>query len=223
MKKILLLLCLALGTSAALQAQRLVFQAGGGLSSHYGSSSRNIGAFKIGAGVEFELSQTLTVEPALLYFAKGWKNKDQTVFLYDDNGDILLDKDGNKRTGKMNVTSNANYIVLPVVFNYFIRLSSPHYIVLSAGPYAAYGIGGKTKTKGDTSQEDHKKRYYYDQSTFKMDGVHRFDAGITAGVGYEFNHIFDAGVEVDCGMLNVKKDGGKNLSLLLSFRYRIGM
>src|SRR5574344_2017816 len=125
MKKLCLLLGLAMSLSFA-NAQHLVFHAGGGLTSHFGSSTRNIGAFKIGAGVEFELSQTVTVEPGLLYFAKGWKDKDQTVFIYDDEGNIKLDKNGNQMTGQKNVTSNTNYIVLPVLFNYFLRLDTPH-------------------------------------------------------------------------------------------------
>ncbi|MDD7251259.1 MAG: porin family protein [Prevotellaceae bacterium] len=222
MMKKLLTLALLLLSMASASAQYLVFHVGGGLASHYGGSTRNIGAFKVGAGFEVELSQTLSIEPSLLYYAKGWKDHDLTVPLLDDEGHQLYDDNGNARYGKMNVTTNTNYIVLPVLLNYYLPLGRPHYIVFSAGPYAAYGVGGKQKTKGDTSRSG-AERYSYEVDAFDVAGAHRFDAGITAGVSYEFNRQFDAGLQADFGLLNVNRSGGKNFSLVLNLAYRLGL
>lgn len=221
MRKTVFLIFLCIG--CCLQAQNLVFHAGGGLTSHYGSSSRNIGAFKIGASVEFELSQKLTVEPGLLYFAKGWKDKDVTVFAYDLEGNQLFDQNNDPITGVMNTTSKTDYLVLPIIFNYYIPLSLPHYIYLSAGSYVAYGIGGKTRTSGDTSQKTEAARHYYDYSTFGRKGMHRFDAGLSVGVGYEFSRMINAGIEANFGLVNINTTGRKNLSLMLTLGYRIPM
>ena len=169
MMKKLLTLALLLLSMASASAQYLVFHVGGGLASHYGGSTRNIGAFKVGAGFEVELSQTLSIEPSLLYYAKGWKDHDLTVPLLDDEGHQLYDDNGNARYGKMNVTTNTNYIVLPVLLNYYLPLGRPHYIVFSAGPYAAYGVGGKQKTKGDTSRSG-AERYSYEVDAFDVAG-----------------------------------------------------
>jgi hypothetical protein len=219
MKKLLISLCLLTGCLHPATAQNLVFHAGGGWTSLNGSSTKNIGAFKIGTSIEFELTQTLTIEPGLLYFAKGWKLHDQTVTLLDDDGNVVLDDSGNPRLTKMGTTNKTNYIVLPILFHYYIPLTLPHYIYLSAGPYIAYGISGKTRISGDTSQLG-AARHYYDLNTFEQSGMHRFDTGISVGAGYEFNRLIYAGIEGDFGLTNVT-GSKKNCSLLLTLGYRI--
>lgn len=201
-------------------AQNLIFRVGGGWASRYDNDTRVIGAFKIGLGYEIELNGMWSVEPGVLYFAKGWKHKDRVVTIYDEQGKPVYDADGNVRTGKMNVTSNADYIEVPVLFNYYIVLGQPHYLKLSAGPYAAYGAGGKTKTYGDTKQSG-AARFFYDQPTFKLAGMHRFDAGIVAVVGYEFNRKVDAGINVDFGLVNINNERRKNFAVVLSLAYKI--
>ena len=74
MKQLVAILIFVL-VPVVVSSQRLVFHAGGGWASHYGGSSKSVGAFKIGASVEFEMSQKLTIEPGLLYFSKGWKDQ----------------------------------------------------------------------------------------------------------------------------------------------------
>ena len=58
MKKLLISLCLLTGCLHPATAQNLVFHAGGGWTSLNGSSTKNIGAFKIGTSIEFELTKT---------------------------------------------------------------------------------------------------------------------------------------------------------------------
>lgn len=222
MKRTLSLLSLLLFLVLSAPAQNLVFHLGGGLASHYGGSTRNIGAFKIGLGYEIEMNGLWSIEPGIVYFAKGWKDKDSEVTVYDDEGNVVYDDNGNAMRGEMNVTSNTNYIEVPVLFNYYVPLGSPHYLAFSAGPYVAIGVGGKAKTSGDTEQEG-AARYYYEHSTFDQPDMHRFDAGITVGISYELNRQFDAGVRADFGLANVSRSGAKNIAVLLSFAYRLGM
>ena len=151
MKRALLPFVLAL-TSLTLWAQHPVLKLGGGWASHYGGSTRNVGAIKIGVGYEVELGGLWSVEPGVYYMAKGWKDRDRQVIVYDEDGEIVYDDEGNIVTGLMNVTSNTNYVELPVLVNYYVPLSTAHYLSFSAGPYVAWGVGGKAKTSGDTEQ-----------------------------------------------------------------------
>ena len=50
--------------------------------------------------------------------AKGWKDRDRQVFVYDEDGHVVLDEEGQPMTGFMNVTSNTNYVEIPVLINY---------------------------------------------------------------------------------------------------------
>ena len=129
-------------SAAGVRAQNFQMRIGGGVATHYNNATP-IGSFKAGLGVEFELSQSLTFAPSLVFYAKGWKNHNQRVYFRNDDGSQALDKDGNPITGIRNRTTTANYLELPLVFNYYFRLSARHYIVASAGPYVAYGLDAR--------------------------------------------------------------------------------
>lgn len=223
MKKFSLLVFLLLSALAVLPAaaqQHFVFRVGGGVASNYGGSTRNVGAYNIGVGYEYELDQKWSVEPGVLFFAKGWKDRNQTVPARDDDGNPVYDEQGNQIFGKMGVKSYAYYIEVPVRMNYYIRLASSHYINVSAGPYAAIGVGGNTETFGDTDRQG-AQRFYYKKKTFDLDGAHRFDAGLTLGVGYEYDRRINLSLNTDLGLLNVSPSGGKNCCLFFAFAYRL--
>lgn len=222
MKRLLLftMLLLAMGTSRG--QQNLLLKVGAGLASHYDTHTKNMGTFCVGVGYEYEFNQKWSVSTGLLYFAKGWKKPDEVVPARDDNGNLVYDKETGKQIfGKKGVKSYANYLQVPVMFNYYIHLTSPHYISLSAGPYFAYGVGGKTETYGDTEKQG-AQRIYYEQDTFGGSvGAHRFDMGASLRVGYEYNRHINLGVNADLGLLKVSREGGKNRSFYLSFMYRL--
>lgn len=203
------------------RAQRVNFNVGGGLASHFGGSTRPVGAVKFGVSYEWELSAKFTLESGPEFYAKGFKDRNTTVFLRDEDGNIMRDEDGNEITGKKNVSTAAYYMELPVKANYYIELRPLHYIELSAGPYIALGVGGKRKTRGDTDESDISRRFYYEKNTFSEKGVHRFDAGVRAAVSYEYNRSFAFGAEADFGLCRFTRDGGRNISVLLTLGYRL--
>ena len=200
--------------------EHFVFRVGGGVASNYGGNTRNVGAFNIGLGYEYELDQKWSVEPSVLFFSKGWKDRTQTVPARDDNGNLVYDEEGHQVFGKKGTKSYAYYIEVPVVANYYIHLSSPHYLNLTAGPYVAIGVGGNTETYGDTDRQG-AQRFYYKEKTFDLDGVHRFDAGVTLGVGYEYDRRINLSLNTNLGLLRVSPTGGKNYSLFFAFAYRL--
>jgi len=221
MKRLLISFILLVVMALSMVAQQnVLLRVGGGITSLNGRSTKSIGAFSIGAGYEYEFDQKWSVAPWLVYHSKGWKEKDVTVPKLDDNGAYVYDEQGKQQFAKRGQKSHANYLQLAVPVNYYIHLQSPHYISLSAGPYVAVGIGGKTETYGDYSRKG-AERVYYEENTFDDGAAHRFDAGLTVGVGYEYDRHINLGVNADLGLLKVSPAGGRNLSFYLSFMYRL--
>ena len=202
------------------EAQNLQFRVGGGLATHYGQAE-NVGAFKVGLGYEIEFDQHWTFTHGIAVYGKGWKDPNQTVYVFDDNGNQLFDEDtGLPLQGVRNRSAAANYLQLPLLLTYYLRTGEARYAVLSAGPYVAYGISGKQKTKGDTEQTGAQK-LYYERKTFSEPGVHRFDGGIEAFAGYQFSSGITLGVEADFGLARFNSAGRRNLSALITLGYRL--
>lgn len=217
-RQYLLFLLFVVAGSLPAAAQNLQLKVGGGLSTHY-SDAQTIGSFKVGLGYEVEFDQHWTVTPSLLVYGKGWKNHDQRVFVYDEDQNQVFEEDGTPRTCNKSRTTTANYLELAVPFNYYFNVGTDAYIVVSAGPYAAYGISGRQDTKGDTEAEGSQK-LFYQKKTFKEQGVHRFDAGLTAGAGYQFPSHFTVGLEADFGLTHFSTAGDRNLSVLVTLSYQ---
>ena len=112
------------------------------------------------------------------------------------------------------------FIEVPLLLSYYWRTGPARYVVFSAGPYVAYGVGGKQKTKGNTELEGAQK-LYYERQTFDIEGTHRFDAGLQAMVGYQFSSGLLLGVEADFGLARFNRTGRRNLSGLLTLGYRL--
>lgn len=105
---------------------------------------------------------------------------------------------------------NAMYLQLPVHANYKLSVAPATKVVFHAGPYFAYGIGGKTKIDGDK----------YD--TFDDDGFKKFDFGLGIGAGVQ---IWKFGVDLgwDFGLTDVSDMSDvsvKNRNGYLSVSYR---
>lgn len=201
-------------------AQNLQFKFGGGLASHYGTSEA-VGAFKVGVGYEIEFDQHWTFTPGLAIYGKGWKDPNQSVYVFDEKGNQLFDEEtGEPIMGIMNRSATQNYLQLPLLFSYYLRTGESRYVVFSAGPYVAYGITGKQKTKGDTERPG-AERFYYEKKTFNEPGTHRFDAGIQAMVGYQFPMGMTLGIEADFGLTKFNTAGRRNISGLISIGYKL--
>ena len=143
------------------------------------------GRYKLGLGLEFELGQTWAIEPALVYYGKGWREKDETIIYRDDNGDPILDEDTEEPlTGTRRTTYSAGYVELPVLIHYYLRTAEAQYLKFSAGPYVACGVSGKMKVQGDADRQGSDK-LFYDASTFSQPGIKRWDAGVQLRLSYQ--------------------------------------
>lgn len=205
--------------SLSASGQNILFKVGGGVAKHQ-NHSRTVGAYRIGLGYEYEMSQRWTLSASLCYYGKGWKQPNQTTFVLDDDGAQRFDPEtGEPLTSVMNVSATANYLELPLLANYYWRVAEAQYIMFSGGPYVAYGIGGKCKTRGDGTAAGAEK-FYYTNPTFSGD-THRFDAGLQFALGYQFHNGLVAALETDIGLAKFSRQGARNLSLLVSFTYKL--
>ena len=189
MKKIKLSLVIALlGMVSLLSAQNTSFSIKGGvnMSNFYGDelNDKNMKVgFHAGIGADFEFAPNMAIQSGLFFSTKGAK------YTY--------------KSAELNV--NANYLQLPVHFAYKIDVMPGTRVVLHAGPYVAYGIGGKRKI--DSQLTDILKPIFGEPevNTFDKDfGYKPFDAGLGIGVGAEFGRILvDLGW--DMGLANLSR------------------
>lgn len=87
-------------------------------------------------------------------------------------------------------TLNLCYIQIPVVAAYRINLSNAWNMTIKAGPYFAYNLSSKLKYEDS-----------YDSGEEDLD-VKKFDAGLDAGVDFEY-HRFVFGVEAEWGFMKL--------------------
>lgn len=177
MKKIKLsLLILFIGMASFIGAQNSSFSIKGGLniSNFYGDNLNNQNmktGFHVGIGADFEFAPNSSLISGLFFSTKGAKYKNGLV--------------------ETNVT--AGYLQLPVHIAFKIDVMPGTKVVFHAGPYAAYGVGGKMRIGT------------LEMNTFDDDlGFKPFDAGLGLGVGAEFGRIL-VDIGWDLGLTNISR------------------
>lgn len=143
--------------------------------------------FKLGGGFEYALDDTWSLQPSLFLTTKGAKKDEATI--------------------------NAMYLELPVMGAARFNVADNTNLVVSAGPYLAYGVGGKFKIEEGNVE--------YKTDTFGDDALKRFDAGLGVGVALEFGKII-AGLDGQFGLVDVQKAGNPknmNFSIVVGYKF----
>lgn len=150
----------------------------------------------------------------------------------DADGKPILGPDGKPIKGDpmyslMHRTYTLNYVQLDLPFVYYHRLAPSNYLTFSAGPWLAVGFAGKRTTEGDGRAANDRKARYTD-AVFSLPGAHRFDAGLRAGIGYQFPSSLTISLEGEFGLLKTNarnadfaNRSGRNAALLLTLSYRL--
>lgn len=200
MKKLRLSLVItfvALAAVVSAQSASLSIKGGLNMSNYYGDDMHDKSlkpGFHIGVGAELEFMENIAVQTGLFFSSKGAK------YQYRSPNQIINDVD-------FNIT--ANYIQLPIHLAYKIDVTPGTKIVFHAGPYIAYGVGGKRKI--DSQFTEDLKPIFGDMevNTFDSDwGLKPFDLGIGIGVGAEFDKLI-----VDLGWDMGLKDISRGLTI----------
>lgn len=186
-------------------------------------SSMKIG-YNIGVGMEYQFTDMWSIQPSLLFTTKGAK-QDLSYKDYKDE-----------------YTYNPMYLELPIMAAARFAVSDNMNVVVSAGPYFAYGLGGKVKNEFTDWDEDTDKEYIAsikhdifkdvkdEDGQVEEKGAKRFDFGLGVGVAFEFNKFF-VGLNGEFGLAKFAdapefdKDGdiiGKKSAKNMNFSIGVG-
>ena len=165
--------------------------------------------YHIGMNAQIPIASSLYFQPGLLYSTKGAKTKSETS----------------------NSTTSINYLEMPLNMVYKTACGNGFFMA-GAGPYVAYGIGGKVKTTGDSPTIESKIEF---KNTIELTDpldvpfYKAFDAGASAFVGYEMANGVFCQLNMQLGLLKINsqyrefpddKTSVKNTGFGLSTGYR---
>lgn len=202
--RIMLVAAMLVMVTAVSAQMNLGIKGGVNMSNFYGDelNDNNVKiGFHIGLAADYDFAYNSAIQTGLFFTTKGAK--------YNNTVGEL--------SGDVNV--NPMYMQLPVHYAYKIDVSPGTRVVLHAGPYAAFGVGGKSKISGSLGSVGAE----IETDVFGDDGfLKRFDAGLGLGVGAEFGPLLlDLGW--DMGLVNIvdSSEGDlKNQNAYLSVGYR---
>lgn len=203
MRLTLMVAMLAIVTAVSAQTS-LGIKGGVNMSNFYGDEldDRNVKiGFHVGVAADYEFMYNHAIQTGLFFTTKGAKYQGEF-------GSV---------TGE--VSLNPMYLQLPVHYAYKIDVSPGTRVVLHAGPYVAYGIGGKANVTISSSEGSSETDGV---DIFGDDGFDRFDAGLGLGIGAEFGRfLVDLGW--DMGLVNISgysEANVKNQNAYLSVGYK---
>lgn len=182
--------------------------------------------FKAGVGMEYAFNDMWLLQPSLLFSTKGAKAKESDAGF------------------NLEATINQMYLELPIMAAARFKVADNTNIVISAGPYLAYGVGGKTKMSLNYEGEKGEIKFNtfgdIDKVTLEyggksqdipledlddleninsIKGLNRFDFGLGIGVAAEFNR-FVVGLDGQLGLTKLYTDGGKNQNFSITVGYK---
>ncbi len=174
----------------------------------------------IGAIAEYGLGETMALQSGLIYSSKGSTYEESATESDGMGGEISVKMDG---------TVAINYLEIPVNFKYYIPAGSTK-VILSAGPYVAFAMGGKydmdmtMSYMGVSMTENESEDLNFGSS--EEDDFSSTDFGLNLGAGIEIKN-FVISAQYGLGLKNidaVEVDGQstKNNNLSFSVAYMFG-
>ncbi|MBT1702539.1 porin family protein [Chryseosolibacter indicus] len=223
-----IVLFVKLNVSAQTSPLRFGIKTGLNLSSatvHDATGTNSKTGYHIGGTLEYSFSQKFLIKSGLLFSTKGSKIDQLNASSYipspiDDTH-----------------TFNASYLILPLHGAYRLNVNNTVDIVLGAGPYFGYGIGGKTTQKlnsgswSNGSTENEWKTFgsgVYDENRNWLHGttLKQLDIGIGATLDFEYQN-FVLGIGYEQGLKNIAtqdsyyKPQYKNRAIQASIGYKL--
>lgn len=148
--------------------------------------------FNLGVGMDYGFSENWSLQSGLMISSKGYKVKD-----YAKVRPIYLD--------------------IPILAAYKFNISDNTKFVINAGPYLAFGLGGKNKVDGIDESE----------KVFGDNGWNRFDLGIQYGIGLEIGDHYLVNLTGQNGFISpfdypdgYDGDKPKNMTFSIGVGYR---
>ena len=160
------------------------------------SEAKVLPGFHLGVGMDYGFSENWSLQSGLMISSKGYK--------YDKD---VLGADFKARP---------IYLDIPILAAYKFNISDNTKFVINAGPYLAFGLGGKGKFDVDGAE---------DIKVFKgEEGMSRFDLGIQYGIGLEISEHYLVNLTGQNGFIcpwDVEDgDKPKNMTFSIGVGYR---
>lgn len=164
--------------------------------------------YELGFGLDCPLDKTWLLQTGIFFVSKGTNY-------------MIVSMDAISAQARV----NALYLELPLMAAIRLPVSRHTDVMISAGPYAGWGIGGKTKALGyraSLSRPDWDSGNIIELDTFGDEDLNlrRFDYGIGAGMAIEY-HCYILGVEARLGLNKLQEElGAKNLTAFITLGYK---
>lgn len=159
-------------------------------------------AWHVGVVADIPVVKSFYIQPGFYLQSKGFKTD---VLSYDEDLEQLKG------------TARPLYLEIPVLASLRLNLTNSLQLHINAGPYVAYGIGGKVEAEDEG--------YSVKEDCFGDDAMKRFDAGLSFGAGLQISRNYYLGFAYELGLTNVMdalSDTGascKNRNWMISVGY----
>lgn len=149
--------------------------------------------FQLGVGMDYGFSENWSLQSGLMISSKGYKVKE----------------------GEYKETTRPIYLDISILAAYKFNISDNTKFVINAGPYLAFGLGGKNKVDGVDESE----------KVFGDNGWNRFDLGIQYGIGLELSDRYLINLTGQNGFIcpwdtEDGEDKPKNMTFSIGVGYR---
>jgi hypothetical protein len=181
--------------AAGAQGNIAVFgvKAGINFSGHANTSSKTKTGYNIGVTADFRLSDYIYLLTGLEYTIKGSKDNDFVAEGPDRYGQFYTDH-------YYITNEKPAYLQMPLHVGYLWAINRDFHLMFHAGPFAAYGTGGKNHQKwiymDDPKKNDKKTIDYFGP------GISKYDWGLGGGVNVEYDR-YVLGLGYDRGLRNI--------------------
>lgn len=185
MKKLLLTVLFGMFAVAGFSQLRWDAKFGMNFSNLTVDGTKALPGFTMGVGMDYEFNENWALQPGVMFTSKGYKVKD----VYK---------------------ARPVYLDIPILAAYKFAVTDNAKLFINAGPYLAFGLGGKVKFDGGGDMK------VFDKDEGDAD---RFDIGLQWGIGAELNGHYIVSITGQHGFIS-PFDEGKNMSFAIGVGYR---
>lgn len=179
----------------------------------------------LGLAANYHTSENLFLQTAVTFATKGTRIKGDVPLGFPEG--VVV----NGRTETPTLTSRQMYVQVPLHVGYKIPLTPEKKLTIQAGPYAAYGVAGKTRLEADVLYGDYIDNTPVEANTFGGRGLQKLDYGAGAGIGLDLGATIIS-LNYELGLRNIAPTGitympfyhdtsykNRNLCLQVDFRF----
>ncbi|HEY8959584.1 porin family protein [Chitinophaga sp.] len=178
--------------------------------------------FQAGFNIDYAVSDNFYLRSGLSLTTKGVIHEKTDIWIGGSNPPVTYSK----------TTTRETYLQLPLLIGYQYHITPAYRLFAQAGPYFAYGIGGKEITESKTihqSEEIDNKKVSTDTFGEKGTGLSRTDCGLGGGLGVGYKRIALM-ISYELGLVNLAPDKepgttssvrfykNRNLSITVGYR-----